>query len=239
MKYKQQIKRKAVRYCLLLIFCLFTAIIISDNDTKKAVYLETAGKRGEPILIIDPGHGGMDGGTSSKDGLLESEVNLAISQKLEKLLRFLAYDCVLTRTSNEFDYPEGLTTAQKKAWDQANRINLINSYENAVLLSVHQNSFPDPRPSGTQVFYGKKECSKELAELLHSNLNACFYPDNRRVAAPISESILIMKKADCTAVLVECGFLSNSSDTEKLRSKEHQTKLSMVLAASYIQYISA
>lgn len=239
MKYEQRLKRKIAGYCLLLIFCLLTAIMISNNDTENLNVIETVGKRGAATLIIDPGHGGMDGGTSSKSGVLESEINLAISHKLEKLLGFLAYDSVLTRTTQELDYPAGLTTAQKKAWDQANRINLINSYDNAVLISIHQNYYPDSRPSGTQVFYGKKDGSKEFAELLHSNLNYHFYPQNRRVAAPISESILIMKKADCTAVLVECGFLSNASDTEKLRSTNHQVKISMVLAASYMQHISS
>lgn len=233
------IERKIVCFCLLLIFCSFTAIIIEVVDSGELEAIETTGEKGTPLLIIDPGHGGEDGGASSKSGLHESEVNLAIAQKLENLMSFLAYDCVMTRDSNTLDYPDGLTIAQKKAWDQSNRVAVINSDPNAILMSIHQNSFPDPRPCGVQVFYGKTAGSKEFAELLHSNLNAAFYPENRRVAAPISTSILIMKRAQCTAVLVECGFLSNDSDTEKLQSNEHQIKISMVLASSYIQFISA
>ena len=232
------IKRKLIAFGLLLIFCTITAIIIERNNAEIKV-IETSGEGRGPLLIIDAGHGGADGGTSSKNGMLESEVNLAIAQKLDCIMAFMAYDCVMTRTSNALDYPEGLTIAQKKAWDQSNRISLINSFPNAVLLSIHQNAYPDSRPCGVQVFYSKTDGSKEFAELLQSGLISAFYPESRRLAAPISDKILIMKRAQCPAVLVECGFLSNDSDANKLSSDEYRAKISMVLAASYIQYISA
>lgn len=230
-------KKYTLCFFALLLFCAITAIIsLNGNPSKIAVQTFQEGR--VPVLIIDAGHGGEDGGASSADGLLESAVNLAVAQKLESIISFLGMQTAMTRNSQSLDYPEGLTIAQKKAWDQNNRITLINSIPDAVLLSIHQNSYPDPRPRGTQALYAVSDDSKLFAEILHNNLNAELYPNNRRVAAPISNTIFLMKHAKCTAVLVECGFLSNASDTEKLRSDNHQTKLSLILASSYIQYIS-
>lgn len=189
--------------------------------------------------MIDPGHGGLDGGAVSPDGLTESGLNLAIALKTREIARLFGNEPVMTRTSETLDYPETEQSIHdKKVWDQKQRVARINAVENAVLLSIHQNKFPDRRPRGTLVLYGKADGSKQLAELTHSNLTELLYPENRRVAAPVSDSIYLMKHLRCPAILVECGFLSNPEETQLLRSDSYQTKLALILYSSYLQYFS-
>ncbi|MBE6913783.1 MAG: N-acetylmuramoyl-L-alanine amidase [Ruminococcaceae bacterium] len=225
----------------LLLFWTVTAIIIdSTRRTLPAAAAAsiTAG-RGVPTLVIDPGHGGLDGGAVSPDGLTESGLNLAIALKTREIARLFGNEPVMTRTSETLDYPETEQSIHdKKVWDQKQRVARINAVENAVLLSVHQNKFPDRRPRGTLVLYGKADGSKQLAELTHSNLTELLYPENRRVAAPVSDSIYLMKHLRCPAILVECGFLSNPEETQLLRSDSYQTKLALILYSSYLQYFS-
>lgn len=193
----------------------------------------------EPVLIIDAGHGGADGGASSKDGVLESDINLAISMKLDALAHLYGRETVLTRKTSEIDYPaEANTIAKQKVYDQKTREALINSHPDGVLISIHQNFYPDPRPSGAQVLYGHTSESEVFGKLLHVNLVAALDPDNRRVAAPIDEKIYLMRKAQCTAALVECGFLSNPEEAARLCEASYQKQISVVLLASYLEYLN-
>lgn len=189
------------------------------------------------VLIIDAGHGGEDGGATTADGVPESGINLAIAQKLEALAGLCGIESVMTRESQEINYPDSAaTTAQRKQSDQKARIELINAQEDAVLISIHQNFFPTAQPSGCQVLYGKPEGSRELGELTHKNLTEALCPQSRRVAAPISEDIYLMRAAKCTSILVECGFLSNRNEAVLLQTEDYQLKISALLLASYLQY---
>lgn len=188
-------------------------------------------------LIIDAGHGGADGGASTDSGVCESGINLDIAQRLELIAGFLGTDAVMTRSTDEIAYPdEADTIAKKKVYDQKSRAALINSIENGVLISIHQNKYPDPRPSGPQALFGKAEGSRELGELVQQRLTECVCKDNRRVAAPVSDDIYLMRNAACPAVLVECGFLSNADEAAKLQTEEYRLKLAVVLAAAFIQF---
>lgn len=105
-----------------------------------------------------------------------------------------------------------------------------------MLISIHQNCYPDRKPSGAQVLYAASPGSDTLGALMHDNLVAYLDPQNRRVAVPISEKIYLMREVNCPAVLVECGFLSNESECAKLEDGGYQTKLAAVIIASYLQY---
>lgn len=220
-----------------LLFGVLTAIITQriNLDAEAAEVINRT--EGQYVLIIDAGHGGLDGGASSADGMLESTVNLAVAKRLEFLAQFFGVETVMTRTSDELDYPESaVTVREKKNWDQKTRAELIASVQNAVLISIHQNIYPDPRPYGSQVLYGTAQGSQELGELAHSLLIETLNPENRRVAEPISEKIYLMRKAQCPAILVECGFMSNPQESKLLSDSGYQTKLAMVLLASYLRY---
>jgi N-acetylmuramoyl-L-alanine amidase len=189
------------------------------------------------VLIIDAGHGGEDGGASTAEGVRESGINLSIALRLDALARLCGVDTVLTRATEDISYPQdAATTAKRKSCDQRARLQLINSYPDGVLISIHQNFFPDTKPGGCQVLYGAAPGSPELGEMTHAALCAALCPENRRVAAPVDRSIFLLREAGCTAILVECGFLSNPREAALLQQRDYQMKISAVLLTSYLEF---
>lgn len=189
-------------------------------------------------MVLDAGHGGEDGGAVAPDGTLESDINLDIALRVEALARFWGVETRMTRRTESIVYPSSaLTLAAKKKADQNARLELINTTPGAVLISIHQNNYPSASPSGIQVFYGSEPNSAALAEQMQSMLTQSLCPGNRRVAEAIDDGIYLMRNADCTAVLVECGFLSNPSDLEKLETDAYRTELAACMLASFLQYI--
>ena len=188
-------------------------------------------------VVIDPGHGGEDGGAISCTGRLESEYNLAISRRLDDLLHLLGYRTCMTRTSDVSIYSTGDTIAQKKVSDLKERVKIVNETGNALLVSIHQNQFSDSRYSGAQVFYAKTEGSKELGQQMQTKLVEALNPGSNRKSKPIS-GVYLMENIQCTGVLIECGFLSNPQEEAMLRNTDYQKKLCCVLAATLHQYLS-
>lgn len=202
--------------------------------------LPAAALQSVPVLVIDAGHGGLDGGAVAADGTAESGLNLAVSLRARALAGLLGLPCAMTRSGDTLDYPDSAsTTRTKKVWDQQQRVALINALPDAVLLSIHQNKYPDPRPRGAQVLYGKGEGSSAFAETAQSALTESLCPENRRVAAPIPDSIYLMKNVRCPAILVECGFLSNPEELALLKTPEYQLKLALTLTAAYLRFLGA
>jgi len=223
---------KKLIFLVLLLSCVVSGCNVFS-------YAKRVSKTQEPLLIIDPGHGGEDGGAVAADGTRESEINLAVALKMDALCGFLGIESTMTRESEVLDYPKSANTIRaKKIADQKARIELINSASNAVLISVHQNTYPNAKPSGGQALYGKADGSQKLAELIQNNMSLNIDYDNNRGAAKISDDIYLMKKAECPAVLIECGFMSNPAELELLKTEEYQAKLAAVFVASYIQFIS-
>ena len=190
-------------------------------------------------LVIDPGHGGLDGGATAADGTAESGLNLAIAERVRLLARLFGMDACMTRASETLDYPaEARTIHEKKLWDQKARVALIKSVDRAALLSIHQNRFPDSRPSGSQALYAKTAGSEEWAKLTHAALIRALCPENRRVAVPISEDVYLMRSVTCPAILVECGFLSNPAEAERLKTDDYQRRIAIVLLATFLDWES-
>lgn len=143
----------------------------------------------------------------------------------------------MTRETEEIQYPEEADSiAKMKLADQNARLRLIRDYPHGILFSIHQNCYPSARPKGVQVFYGHTEESREVGELVHQNLQTALCPESRRVASEISKDIYLLKHCGCTAVLVECGFISHPEETRLLQTDAYQRKISVVLLASYLQY---
>ena len=189
------------------------------------------------ILLIDPGHGGADGGAVAPDGTAESGLNLAVSLRIRDLCTFLGIPAVMTRESEELSYPpEADSIAAMKRWDTKRRVEMADGYENAVFLSIHQNIYPTASPHGAQVLYAPGEQSRTLAEAMQSALTAALLPENRRVAVPAGKDIYILSHTHCTAVLVECGFLSHPQELSLLKSSGYQKKIASVLTACYLQF---
>ena len=199
-------------YCLTIIGVLLLAQWGSRAVT---VIAETAPIVRNHCIIIDAGHGGLDGGTTSYSGVLESRYNLEISKRLNDLLQFMGYDTKMVRTEDVSVYKTGQTIAQKKVSDLKERVKIVNESENGLLISIHQNHFSDERYKGAQVFYAKTEGSQELAKDIH-----------------------LMDQIKHTGVLIECGFLSNPTEDALLKTAEYQKKLCCVIGATVSQFLS-
>lgn len=188
-------------------------------------------------IIIDPGHGGEDGGATSCAGILESRYNLEISLRLNDLLQLLGHETELIRTTDTSVYTTGETIAQKKISDLKQRVKTVNETPNALLLSIHQNHFSDSRYRGAQVFYASTEGSRELAKKLQSTFVSTLNPGSSRKSKKC-EGIYLMERIRCPGILIECGFLSNPEEEALLRDGEYQKKLSCVIAATVGEYLS-
>ena len=224
--------RKVLYWCPILVVVLLAAWYLAHGpDALKA--------SAEPdfTMVIDAGHGGEDGGAVAANGTLECEINLDIALRLKALADFWGIPSVMTREKSTIDYPAGaVSLSQMKKADQNARLELISSTPGAVLVSIHQNYYPSEKPSGIQVFYGTAEGSEALGEILQQSLTAQLCPENHRVAAPIDSGIYLMRKAECPAVLVECGFLSNPTERSKLETPQYRGELAVVMLACYLQY---
>ena len=200
-------------------------------------FSETAPVQRSHCVLIDAGHGGVDGGATSCTGILESRFNLEIALKLEDLLQLLGYETAMIRREDISVYKKGETIAQKKVSDLKQRVLIANETPNAVLLSIHQNYFSDGRYSGAQVFYPKTEGSYELARQLQGAFTAHLDPANHRKAKPCS-GVYLMDRIQCTGVLIECGFLSNPAEEARLRDPAYQRKLCAVIAVTLSSFLS-
>ena len=189
------------------------------------------------IVIVDAGHGGEDGGAVSSDGVTESHINLAIAKRVENLLLFFGQETMMTRIGEEAIYSsDAATLREKKVSDLKNRVAIVNGQENAVLISVHQNSLPDHASvHGAQVFYNAVSPAQEMAESVQQVLNQAVNTDNEKAVKPMGEGVYLMKNSKAPSVLVECGFMSNDSEVRLLQSEAYQLLLAMSIVAGFRQ----
>jgi len=217
----------AAVYALLSIWiCVIISLVTSPDKGRETL----AAAEKECLLLLDPGHGGLDGGAVSVTGTAESRINYDIAERCLYLGRFCGLRTAMTRDSYEIEYPpEARSIAARKKWDTRNRASIANETPDAVLMSIHQNYYPSANPHGAQVLYASNEPSRVLAENLQTAFSAMLPSDNRRRAVPADRDIYLMSHVRCPAVLVECGFLSNPEEAARLESAHYQKKLSLVM----------
>lgn len=230
-------KRRLTVGLLSTLFPLFAAIFCLGLPRAAAPVFHQAGAT-SPTVIIDPGHGGQDGGAVSPSGVEESAINLAVSLRLEGLFRFMGVPTEMTRRTDKMVCDEGLATMrQRKVSDIHNRADMVNKIPGAVLLSIHQNSLPSsPVTHGAQVFWNREEGAQALADTLQEDLNMVVNTHRTKESKPIAENIYLLNHVTAPAVLVECGFLSNEGETALLQTPAHQTTLAAVIAAGYLRW---
>ena len=229
--------RRRVLGTAVLLLLSVTVLSLSLRRTAVPAFSYTEMTKDE-IIVLDAGHGGADGGAISADGTPEDDINLAIVLRLRDLFALMGCQTVLTRTGEaSLADPDSATLRQEKVSDTKNRVTLINSVANGCLISIHQNTLPGhPTVHGAQVFYGKVTDSDARAAAVQQALNRAINTDNEKNAKPIGSDIYIMAHVNCPAILVECGFLSNSAETKLLLSPEYQTKLAAAICCGYLQY---
>ena len=208
-------------------FCVSASSGIAKKDTTK-----------RQTVIIDAGHGGFDGGATAPDGTSEKDINLAVSLKLKKILTLYGYDVIMLRDTDTALNTEGDTTRSKKRSDIMNRYAVMEANPDSIYLCIHQNNFSASYCHGAQMFYCKStDGSKELAECIQTSLKAV-QPDNDRVIKPCTDDVYLIYNAKTTALLVECGFLSNRDDLLNLKNEEYQMKLAFAISSGLNNYMN-
>ena len=177
----------------------------------------------DKVILIDPGHGGIDGGAQSKTGTIEKDINLQIALKLRDKLEESGYKVYMTRDEDEGLYQKGNTVREKKREDLNRRVEMKKETECDIFVSIHQNMFPQSKCYGAQVWYASNDNSYNLATIVQDSVKESVNDNNKRVAKPAAEAYLILRdKYEGASILVECGFLSNPDEEAKLKSDEHQ-----------------
>ena len=211
---------------LLLLFAGFAAILWQGSAINASKNLTLGEGGGGTVLVVDPGHGGIDGGA------VAAQINLAVALQMEELARLVGVDMEMTRREDvSLHDSDAGTVRQKKASDLKNRAALANGVPGGVLVSIHQNSLPQvPSVSGAQVFYNTVAGSQELAEAVQAVLNETL--NARPKEAKAGSGVYLLEHSQIPSILVECGFLSNPQETALLCTPEYQTKLAVSVLSS-------
>lgn len=200
------------------------------------VHAEYTDNLEKKCIVIDVGHGGIDPGKLGVTGCLEKDINLQIAQKLKVFLEMEDFKVILTRESDMGLYEEN--DSNKKSTDMKNRVSLIGQTNPVLTVSIHQNSYSDESIKGAQTFYfsGSTE-SKRLAELIQESLVNTLDKENHRKEKS-NDSYYILKNTSSPIVIVECGFLSNWEECEKLESDYYQEKVAWAIYMGTMQYLN-
>lgn len=188
-------------------------------------------------VIIDAGHGGEDGGAEASDGTVEKDINLSIAKILRDMFLQGGFEVEMIRDEDASVGDNSLQTVrERKRSDLEKRVELYNSDENNIVLSIHQNNFSQSQYSGTQIFYSDNTESQELSEYIRQAIVGLVQPDNERQCKPADDSIYVLRNAKVPAIIIECGFLSNPQELEKLKDYEYQKELAFAIYMGFVEY---
>lgn len=225
-------------YLFSTIFAVFCSLLVSRSVTMISAVMASAERAELPTVVVDPGHGGEDGGAVSPGGVPESKLNLEIGLRTRDLLRFLGLPVRMTRDSEvSIHSPEARTVSEKKVSDLKNRVRIVNETGGAILVSIHQNMFSEGKYRGAQVFYAGTAGSKALAELLQTVFDTELDPANHRQAKQ-SETVYLLSRIRCSGILVECGFLSNPEEERLLQTEDYQKQVAASIGAAITRHLA-
>ena len=190
-------------------------------------------------VILDAGHGGEDGGASSADGLVEKDLNLALALTMRDILTANGVNVILTRDTDTLLYDRNVDfQGRKKMLDMAARLKIVEDATNPVFVSLHMNTYPLPSCQGVQVWYSENnDASFELAKTIHATTQALLQHENDRPIKRSGSSIYLLRKLECPAVLVECGFLSSPEEAALLGDESYRQQLALTLCMGILRGI--
>lgn len=237
------ISRKKLLFSTSIVLGLFFVLgILQISDSVK--YASTAPETetlSQMKVIIDAGHGGVDGGAVAADSTLEKDINLDIALKLNEMLKMAGAETILTRDSDVSIHDESAKTIRaKKVSDIHNRFEIIENNPDYIFVSIHQNSFSDSKYKGAQLFYSPNNSqSIELAKSIQSSFSSRLQMDNERAIKKCSTDVYLIYHAQSTAVLCECGFLSNTEELKNLKTTEYRSEVAFCIFSGILDYYSS
>ena len=221
---------------ILLTIVLFFTILTVDKtlNVSSNKFITTDA----PVIIIDAGHGGEDGGAVVQDSIVEKDINLTIAQKTNDILSLFGFKTYMVRETDKLIYDsDSKTQRQKKNSDLRNRLSLMNNFENCLYISIHQNKYEDSRIWGAQTFYSPNdEQSPILAEFIQSSIVSLIQPNNKRVIKKTGTNVFVIYNATKPAIMVECGFMSNNDELSKLKDDKYQNQMSFSISNGILNY---
>ena len=233
MKKKVKILSVAVILGLLAVYCFRAGEFLREHlaEGRDTVGRLTAApeERNENLIVLDPGHGGIDGGKIGVNGAEEKEINLKISLKIKEILENAGMTVVMTREDDQ-------RLAESQVEDLKKRASLMNEQNAVLTVSIHQNSYHEAGVSGAQVFYYTDSAEGKLAAQILQEALKELDPENTKEAKG-NNTYYILKQTEVPVVIVECGFLSNYSDAEKLADDSYQQELAKAIAKGISEYI--
>ena len=236
------IRKKCWTYKEQILGCVMVALILCCAfaiGREVARYTDADGiriKEKQYCVVIDAGHGGGDPGKVGINDALEKDINLKIAGRLKSLLEAQDIEVIMTRETEDGLYDSG--ASNKKVQDMKRRIEIIDDASPVITVSIHQNSYQEEYVHGAQVFYytGSAE-GKLLADTLQESLIKMVDPENTR-GSKANDSYYLLKKTGTPIVIVECGFLSNYAEAEKLVTEEYQEKIAWALHMGILHYLN-
>ena len=224
----------AISMALVIGFTAAVGLCVKTLYAPKSV----AATENELLIVLDAGHGGIDGGvTGKKTGVKESDLNLAIVYRLKSRLEDIGFEVVLTRKTEAGLY--GTAGKGFKKRDMQKRKEIIQNADPALVLSIHQNLYPSKNTRGGQVFYSKKtESGKTLALILQEKINELYSEEKVKARKAVAGDFFMLECSDCPSVIVECGFLSNEADEALLSSGAWQEKLADTISGGVLRYFA-
>ena len=166
---------------------------------------------------------------------MEKDLNLAISQKIASYLACFDVQVILTRTDDT--PPDGADGQSRKQREILSRVKIAKEANASLFLSVHMNSFPDSSCRGTQVFFSKNNIKNDVfAHVLQASVHTLLQPENSRIPKS-GDAIFLLRNLEIPAALIECGFLSNSEETDLLCNESYQNKLAFAIASAIIAHL--
>lgn len=226
---------KFIVFILLFILCAAMLWNFADRIEERSTPTEI-----EPIrrIIIDAGHGGQDGGAVGISGSVEKDINLSVALRMADIFNLCGVDYTMTRDDDFMLDLEGVS-GSAKGRDIKSRLMIASNDPEALLVSVHTNSYPIEKYSGFQVFYSKNNPeSRILAEALQSSAKRHLQPDNDREVKAAGSSIYLLHNSHNPTVLVECGFISNAAEEELLRDTKYQTSVAATICAGIMNHLN-
>ena len=218
---------------------LFLVFLVSRYGTEQVLSEQAlAGpkQQKQPVVVVDAGHGGNDPGKVAANGSLEKDINLAIAKRLAWYLEQADVTVIMTRDSDSGLYSP--TDSRKKTSDMQKRCQIMNESKADLAVSIHQNSYHDEEISGGQVFYYADSApGKRLAERIQKRFDYVLGAENRR-QPKANESYYLLLHAECPAVIVECGFLSNWREASLLGDEEYQDRMAYTIHMGILEYLN-
>ncbi|KZL89440.1 N-acetylmuramoyl-L-alanine amidase CwlD [Clostridium magnum] len=229
-------KIKKIVLSILLISIAIVLVLLKDINYQSISCMTPVQADDEKIILIDPGHGGIDGGAESKRGTIEKDINLSISLKLRDSLNKLGYTVLMTREEDKGLYTESGSMNKKKIEDLNNRCKIKRESNCDIFVSIHQNFFDESYYSGAQVWYSKNEDSGRLAHIIQQNFKKDLNNKNKRVEKLGNSYKVLRCYCSIPSVIVECGFLTNPQEERELMKDEYQDKIAESLSKSIEEY---